>query len=186
MKGTLLLPHVSCKTPGNCIHVSYTNTHKWDSLFQGKDTQKDILKNCYPHPLWDFTVLSLVWNSETKNIGKTPGRRRRREGNLSAEGERNRRRARQQVSPCRQAQEKSPGVAPCQRRTGPLQEKEGRRSTACAPVLRVEAGGWENIRVVNAPEKASQFPSIVGGLKCAAGFALFGFFFFFTTSYIYL
>jgi len=46
MKGTLLLPHVSCKTSGNCTHVSYTNIHKWDSLF-----------HCYPHPLWYFTVL---------------------------------------------------------------------------------------------------------------------------------
>lgn len=142
IKGMLLLPHVPCKTLGNCIHVSYTNTHKWDSLFQCKDTRKDILKNCYPHPLWDFTVLSVVWNSETKKIGKTPGRRRQ-EGNLFAEDERNRRGAREQVSLCRQAQEKSPGVALCLRRTGPLQEKEGRRSsnrsTVCARAL---CGSW--------------------------------------------
>ena len=185
MKGTLLLPHVSCKTSGNCIHVSYTNTHKWDSLFQCKDTQKDILKNCYPHPLWDFTVLSVVWNSKPKNIGKTPEGRRREEGNLSAEDERNRRGARQQVSLCRQAQEKSPCVALRQRRTGPLQEKQGsrssNRSTVCARAL---CGSWgEKIRDVNTLEKASQFPSIVGLLKCAVGFALF---FFFFTFYIYL
>lgn len=38
------------------------------------------------------------------------------------------------------------------------------------------------MRDVNTLEKASQFPSIVGVLKCAMGFALL---FFFTTSYIY-
>lgn len=160
------------------LHSCFLHQHsQMRFTFSGQGHSERHIKELLSSSTLRFTVLSLVWNSETKNIGKTPGRRRRREGNLSAEGERNRRRARQQVSPCRQAQEKSPGVAPCQRRTGPLQEKEGRRSTACAPVLRVEAGGWENIRVVNAPEKASQFPSIVGGLKCAAGFALFGFFF---------
>lgn len=143
MKGTLLLPHVSCKTSGNCIHVSYTGTHKWDSLFQCKDTRKDILENCYPHPLHNFMVLSIVWNSKTKNIGKTPERRRRGEGNSFAEDERNRRGVRQQVSLCRQAREQSPGVALCWRRTGPLQENGGRRSssrsTACAHAL---CGSW--------------------------------------------
>lgn len=93
MKGMLLLPHVSCKTSGNCIHVSYTNTHRWDTLFQRKDTQKDILKNCYPHPLWNFTILSTVWNSETKNIGKTLGRWRRGESSLFPDVEKNRREA---------------------------------------------------------------------------------------------
>lgn len=176
MKGTLLLPHVSCKTSGNCIHVSYSNTYKWESLIQCKDTQKDVLKNCYPHSLWDFTVFSIVWSNKTKNMGKTPGR----------EGEGNRREAKQQVSLCRQAQEESPGVALCQRRTLPLQEKKGRRrskrSTVCACAL---CGTWgEKIWDVNNLGKASQFPSIVRVLKCAVLWAWF--FFFFLTSYIYL
>lgn len=147
MKGMLLLPHVSCKTSGNCIHVSYTNTRKWDSLFQGKDTQKDILKNCYPHPLWNFTILSTVWNSETKNIGKTPGRRRRGESNLFADVEKNRERCSRSI--CADRPRRKALVLPYVRAQGfSRKKKAGGAPTGawCVPVLCVEAGGGRNRR----------------------------------------